>query len=97
MSDHRKNLIKYHRYTSRRAPASSGISLYSVEVDHISNGQLCSFIELIEQIYSSRVEITPRAGTGHWLKIEKMTMSEAGLRVATRLFGVPFEHCANQI
>ena len=97
MSDLRQSMAKRPRNTSQRAPASSGISLYSVEVDHLSNGQLCSLIELIEQIYSSRVEITPRAGTGHWLKIEKMTMSEAGLRVATRLFGVPFEHCANQI
>lgn len=92
-----QSMVRQHRKTSQRAPASSGISLYSVEVDHLSNGQLCSFIELIEFIYESRVEITPRAGTGHWLKIEKMTMNEAGLRVATRLFGVPFEHCAQQI
>ena len=97
MSNLTQSMVRHPRNTSRRALASSGISLYSVEVDHLSNGQLCSLIELIEQIYSSRVEITPRAGTGHWLKIEKMTMSEAGLRVATRLFGVPFEHCANQI
>ena len=71
--------------------------VYSVEVDHLSSDQLRSFIEFLELVYSSRVDIVPkRSGEASWLDIKHMHISAVGLRVASRLYNVPFESLAHQ-
>lgn len=88
---------KYFRRPPLVGPASlSALNnkscMFRVEVDHLNHTQLSSFIELLELIYSSRVTVAPtRSGDGQWLDIKQMYLSEAGLRVASRLYRVPFE------
>ena len=71
--------------------------IYAVSIDHLSHGQLRSFIEFIELVYRSRVRVDPtKAGDCHWLNINNMRLSETGLRVASRLYHVPIEGLAHQ-
>lgn len=85
-----------NRLTIRTTWADSR-KLYSVQIDHLSHDQLRSFIDFLELVYGSRVNVAPKnTREAHWLDIEEMRLGEAGLRVASRLYQVPFERLASQ-
>lgn len=71
---------------------SDELGIYTVQVDHLSHDQISSFVEFLELVYGSRVRIAQiNQSDIHRLDIDHMSISEVGLRVASRLYSVPIE------
>jgi len=66
-------------------------NLFMVEAYHLGPRMLEEYTKFLELVYSSTVTLRPeKYGSGYWLIIHQMKISEVGLKVAARLYGVPF-------
>ena len=81
----------YYAQTTFWYGSEVNTNVFSIETSHLSTKQLIEYQEFLELVYRSPVQIGPKkSGEGQWLKIEHMTRNEAGLRVASWLYNVPF-------
>lgn len=66
------------------------LNTFMVSTGNLSTRQLADYREFVEFLYESPVCIRPTTDGQHdWLTIQHMTMSDAGLRVASWLYGIP--------
>lgn len=68
------------------------VNLYQITDNYIPTTTLYEYLSFLEVVYGTKPKITPlRSGDGFWLEFPITIPGEAGLRVASWLYGVPIE------